>query len=104
MQISKKLKDWKNKISIYNNEGVVERLGTFAIGLAVAAVTIGLMATVLSTIQSGQTTNSFAYNASQSGLSGLNTFSTYLPTVALVLVAALIIGIIVTYFYVKGQR
>ncbi len=108
----------KDKLKIKNNKGIVEKIGTFAIGIAITAVILGLMATVLNTMRDsscGTTGNvactgnssvdvlGFSYNASQNGLTGINTFSTYLPTVALVLVAALIIGIIVTYFYVKGR-
>lgn len=98
MNIIKKFNELKTRYTIGNN-GVVERIGAFAIAIAVAAIVVGLMANVLSTVRSGQTTNDYAYNASTQGLASLNTFSQYLPTVALVLVAALIIGIIVKYFY-----
>ena len=68
-----------------------------AIAFVVISITIGLGATVLSDIQDDQTENSAAYNASASGLTALDTFSGWLPTVALVVIAAVIIGIIVLY-------
>ena len=68
-----------------------------AIAFVVIAITIGLGATVLSDIQAEQTADSIAYNASGSGLTALDTFSGWLPTVALVVIAAVIIGIIVVY-------
>ena len=91
-----------------------------AIAFVVISITIGLGATVLSDIQedqcndggwfnetSGQccssvldcvnSSESIAYNSSGSGLTALDTFSGWLPTVALVVIAAVIIGIIVLY-------
>lgn len=42
-----------------------------------------------------------AYNATQGGLKGTNTFGDWLDTIALVLVAAVVIGIITTSFVMK---
>jgi hypothetical protein len=43
-----------------------------------------------------------AYNATGSGLESLGTFSGWLPTVALIIIASVIIGIIVVYL--AGKR
>lgn len=91
-----------------------------AIAFVVIAIAIGLGATVLDDIQVDQCndvgwynassgacctsssdcenlTSSIAYNSSGSGLDAVDTFGGWLPTVALVVIAAVIIGIIVTY-------
>lgn len=43
-----------------------------------------------------------AYNATESGLEGLEEFADWLPTLALIIIAAVIIGIIVRYFAFGG--
>ena len=43
-----------------------------------------------------------AYNATKGGLEGLNEFADWLPTLALIIIAAVIIGIIVRYFGMGG--
>ena len=63
----------------------------------VVAVAISLGAQVLNDIQSTQTINSTAYNATGYGLSSVNTFAKWLPTIALVVVIAVIIGILIVY-------
>lgn len=62
-----------------------------AISFVVVAVTIGIGATILATIQSTQTNQSTAYNASGAGLTALNTFSTNLSTLALVVIFGVIL-------------
>lgn len=62
-----------------------------AIALVVVAVTIGVGATILATIQGTQTANSTAYNASEAGLTSLGTFSTNLNTLALVIIFGIIL-------------
>lgn len=47
---------------------------------------------------SSVTPNSIAYNATQFGLKGINTFMSYLPLIALVIVAAILIGIVLIAF------
>lgn len=73
-------------------------LGTIAIALVVAAVILGMGATILEKIQTTQTADNTAYNASGYGLTGLSTMSEFIPTVAIVAVAAIIIGIILVFF------
>lgn len=43
-------------------------------------------------------TKTLGYNTSQSGISSLNQLGSNLPTLAIVLVAAIIIGIVIAYF------
>lgn len=73
-------------------------LSGVAISLVTVAIIIGLGATILSNIQADQVVNSTSYNTSGYGLTGLNTLASYVPTVALVAVAAIVIGIILVFF------
>ena len=76
----------------------ISDLGTIAIALVVAAIILGLGATILEKIQGTQVTDKVAFNASGFGLSGLNTMAEFIPTIAIVAVAAIIIGIILVFF------
>ena len=68
-----------------------------AIVFVVIAVAISLGADVLDDIQGTQSTDSTAYNATGYGLASMNTFAKWLPTIALVVVIAVIIGILIVY-------
>lgn len=76
----------------------INDLGTIAVALVVAAVILGMGATVLEKIQDTQTVDQTAYNASGFGLTGLNTMAEFVPTIAIVAVAAIVIGIILVFF------
>lgn len=67
------------------------------ITFVVLAIALGLGATVLTDIQAGQTAESRAANVSGQGLVSLTTIGDYLPTIALVTVVAVILGIIIVY-------
>lgn len=76
-------------------------LGTWkdwVLGFVVIAIIIGIGGTILTQVQNTQTNQSIAYNATGQGLTGISTFSTWLPTVAVILAAAVVIGVIVHYF------
>ncbi len=70
---------------------------TIAIVLVVVAITLGLGATILTQVQSTQTTGSIAYNASGFGLTGVNTLASWQGTWAVIIAAAVVIGIIGAY-------
>ncbi len=76
----------------------ISDLGTIAIALVVAAIILGMGATILEKIQDTQTTDGTAYNSSGFGLVGLNTMAEFIPTIAIVAVAAIVIGIILVFF------
>lgn len=80
-------------------KGNLQSLIPAVITFVVVAVVLGIAATVLTTVQSTQTANTAAYNASAQGLSAIVTFSQYLPTLAIIVVLAIIISVIV-YFMV----
>lgn len=77
-----------------------------AITIVVAALAVGMGAKVLATIQANEdctncaygTNGTAAWNASEQGLVGLQNFSEFLPTIAIVVISAVIIGIVVYYF------
>ena len=76
----------------------INELGGLALAFAVVAITLGLGATILTQVQAQQTSNSIAYNASGYGLTGTNTMASWLPVIAVIIAAAIVIGIIVTAF------
>ena len=76
----------------------INDLGTIAIALVVAAVIIGMGATILEKIQGTQVVNNTAFNTTGFGLTGMNTLAEFIPTIAIVAVAAIIIGIILVFF------
>tara|TARA_Y100000310_G_C20639552_1_gene793110 strand:+ start:548 stop:835 length:288 start_codon:yes stop_codon:yes gene_type:complete len=75
-----------------------------AITFVVIAVAISLGADVLDDIQGTQDANSTAYNATGYGLQSMNTFAKWLPTIALVIVIAVIIGILIVYLANRFAR
>ena len=76
----------------------IQDMSTVGITLVVTSIVVAIGATILANIQSTQTAGSVAANASGYGLTGINTLASYLPTVALVAVAAVVIGIILVFF------
>ncbi len=76
----------------------ISDLGTIAIALVVAAVILGMGATILEKLQGLQTVNATAYNSTGFGLTGLSTMAEFIPTIAIVAVAAIVIGIILVFF------
>ena len=76
----------------------VSQMGGLALAFVIVAVVVGIGATILTQVRTTQTTNSIAYNASTSGLTGLDTMSDWLPTIAVIIAAAVVIGVIVRYF------
>ena len=82
-------------------------LGQMAVAVitfVVIAIVIAIGATIIEEVQSSQTGNLTAYNVSSKGLSGMKTFGDWLPTIATVVAAAVVIGVIVTYFAFSGGR
>jgi hypothetical protein len=62
--------------------------------LVVIAIVLGLGQTILQNIGSTQTANSYAANATNDGQVGLDTFSNFQTTIAIVVVAGIILGVI----------
>ena len=75
-------------------------LSGIAITFVVLAVTLGVGATILASIQAGQTASSTAFNATQEGLESLTELADWLPTLATIVAAAVVIGVI-SFFYTR---
>ena len=67
--------------------------------IVVLGIALSLGLTVLADFKGDQTANSNAYNGTADAEEGLTKFTSYLPTIALVIVVAVIIGIIVRYLF-----
>ena len=78
-------------MQLFKTKKGIGGLSDNAIQFVVVAVTIGIGATILANIQATQTAGSTAFNASGSGLSALNTFSSNLGTLALVVIFGVIL-------------
>ena len=74
-----------------------------ALALVVAAITLGMSAKILTQMRTGEATNTGFYNATTEGIGAMQTFSEYLGTIAIVVVAAIVIGVILTSFYFKTR-
>ena len=79
----------------------IRQLGTMALIVVVASIIIGMGSSILSELRDQQETSygasSLPYNVSTQGLTGLTTFANWIPLIALVIVAAIVIGVIVKY-------
>lgn len=76
----------------------LEDLSGIAIVFVVLAIILGIGATILTSVQEGQTANTYAYNATESGLEALDELAGWQTTLAVIVVAAVVIGVI-GYFY-----
>lgn len=74
--------------------GTLMLLWSAALVIVSLAIMYGLMANVLTGIQDTQTAGTIAHNASEHGLTSINTFSQWNPTLAIIVVAVVIIGLI----------
>jgi hypothetical protein len=68
---------------------------TIGITFVVIAVVLSVGASILAGVQSNQTADTYAYNASSQGLQGTDTLAGWLPTIAIVVAAGIVIGVIV---------
>jgi len=74
------------------------QFSAIALGFVVVAIVISMGGEILTELRDTQTANSYAYNITGQGLEGAETFGDWLPTIAVVIAAAVVIGVIVTYF------
>jgi type II secretory pathway component PulF len=70
-----------------------------ALTFVVVAIAIAIGASVLSNVRSSSTfvANDYGYNATTKGLAAMSTFGNWLPTLALIVIAAIIIGVLIMY-------
>ncbi len=84
----------------------LEDLLPAVVAFVLIAIVGSVGALILSNFQNSSSVpkNSIAYNATGYGLKGVNTFMSYLPLIALVIVAAILIGIVLVAFAFGGRR
>lgn len=82
----------------------INQLGAAAIALVIAAFLVSIGATVLNELQGTQTSNSIAYNVSGKGLTSMSTLGNWLPIIAIVVAAVVVIGLLVVYLGGLGGR
>lgn len=84
----------------------LEDLLPAVVAFVLIAIVGSVGALILQNFQSSSsiTANSIAYNATGYGLKGVNTVMSYLPLIALVIVAAILIGIVLVAFAFGGRR
>ena len=74
-----------------------------ALGFVLFVVVVSVGGQVLAGIQTSQTTNSVAYNATGQGLTGITNLAAQSGTIGTVIGAAVLIGIVLGAFYMAKQ-
>ncbi len=74
------------------------QFSAIALGFVVVAIVISMGGEILTELRSTQTASSYAYNITSQGLEGAETFGDWLPTIAVVIAAAVVISVITLYF------
>lgn len=95
----------KTKLDM-SNKGQV-RLGDapgLVVTLVVIALVIAVSSIVLTDFQGTTTANSFAFNATEDGLTAIDNVSNQLGTVGTIVIAAILLGLIVTAFVFFQRR
>ena len=72
----------------------LSELAPAAIAFVFIAVVLAVGASILDGVQDGQTSGSEAYNATGYGLDAIGELGTWLPLIALVIAAAVVIGVL----------
>ena len=73
-------------------------LSGIAITFVVIAIILGIGATILASIQTGQAPASYAHNATGQGLLALDELSGWQVTLAVIVIAAVVIGVIGMFY------
>ena len=85
-------------------EFTIQDIIPIAIVFVVATIAISYGATVLANIKATQTANSYAANSTAKGEESLWNLANNLPLIALIVVAAIIIGVLISYLYVRFMK
>ena len=78
-------------------KGNFNNLVPMAIGLVVFIVVVGLGASILDGISDTQTAGELPANITQTGLEGIEDLADWTPTIVVIAVAAIIIGMILVF-------
>ena len=79
----------------------LQDLAGIAIIFVTVAIVIGIGADVITNIRGTEANYTVKYNTTKYGLEGLEELASWLPTIAIVVVAAVVIGIISLYFAMR---
>lgn len=74
-----------------------------AVVLGVVAITLGLMATVLTQVQTTQTSGTAAYNITQQGINAQASLAGWQGTWVVIIAAAIVIGIVGAYLMFRPR-
>lgn len=88
----------KKMFKAKKGQGVLNALVVSVIGLAVLAIILGVASDILTDINEDQTTDSYADNATEQGLVGLNNVANDQDTLGTVIVAGALIAIVASSF------
>ncbi len=90
--------------SFLNKRGYsVAFMGSSALALIVAAITIVIGARVVSQVQTLETVNTTAYNVSSSALTALGSYGDWFVIIVLVIIAVIVIGLLQHIRAVAGE-
>ena len=74
------------------------QFGALALSFVVVAIIIAMGSEILGQVRGQQNVNTSEYNITTKGIEGVETFGEWLPTIAVVVAAAVVIGVIIQYF------
>jgi len=80
----------------------INMLPAMVILLVVTAIVLSIGADIVTNVQTGFTSNTYAYNASTEGLKGIDEVAQWQDTIGLVIGAAVIIGLVLGAFRFGG--
>lgn len=79
----------------------ITEVPSLAIVLLVVAIVLGVGATILTQVQTTQTTNGLAYNITQEGLDAQEDLSDWQGTWVVIIAAAVVLGIVGRYLFFR---
>ena len=101
----KRCEEMKEKLQMKSKKGQsMNPLIAGIIGFAIVVLVLAAVGIVLSSFQSGQTVDTIAYNVTRDGLKGTNSISSQVPTIAIILVAVFIIGLVIAGFAFRNKQ
>ena len=86
-----------------NKKGQVNQLSGAILGLVLAGIFLVLGLVITQELRDTQTAGTEAYEAANSTVAGLGTFGDFMEIIVLAVVAAVVIGLLLTSFGRKGR-
>lgn len=86
-------------MKIMNKKGqALQQMPGQVLTFVVVVIVLAVGGLVVAGVRDTLTVDTTEYNVTQDGLSGIQKFSTFLPTIAVVLISAILIAIVVSAF------